>query len=48
MFDLLPDQLWADEAVLEGTALRETSILPNLRPAQQDAGSQEGNVALEQ
>lgn len=48
VFDLLLDQLWADEAVLEGPALRETSLLPNLCPAQQDAGSQEGNVTLEQ
>lgn len=46
--DLLSDQLWADEAVLEGPTLRETALLPNLRPAQQDAGSQEGKVVLEQ
>lgn len=43
-----PVQLRADEAVLEGPSLRETPLLPNLCPAQQDAGGQEGNVALRQ
>ncbi len=42
----LPVQLWADEAVLEGSALRETPLLPNLCPAQQDAGGQEGKAAF--
>lgn len=42
----LSAQLWADEAVLEGSALWETPLLTNLSPAQQDAGGQEGNDAL--
>lgn len=40
----LPYQLWANEAMLEGPAIWETPFLPNLCPAQPDAGGQEGNA----
>lgn len=39
-------QLRVDETVLEGPAVREAPLLPDLGAAQPDAGGQEGNAAF--
>lgn len=43
-----PVQLRVDETVLEGPAVREAPLLPDLCAAQPDAGGQEGNAAFTQ